>query len=82
VADRLLENLERRYLQLRDGPVEALAEEYRASLYRLDQPASFVRTADGSVFTGLIRGVTPEGRLRVESGAGEERFDLKEIRFL
>jgi hypothetical protein len=40
------------------------------------------RTASGEAFSGIIRGVTAAGRLRMETEKGEETFDLKGIRFV
>jgi len=81
VAGSLFECLERRYLQLKSGQREALKAEYERSLYRLGERSHFVRATNGVEFDGIIRGVTEEGRLRVETGAGEANYDLKEIKF-
>ena len=81
VSDKLLECLEQRYLQLKSGRREAIKGEYERHLYLLNVPAQFAR-ADGSVFTGTIRGVGTDGLLRLEHETGaEEAFDLKKIRF-
>jgi BirA family biotin operon repressor/biotin-[acetyl-CoA-carboxylase] ligase len=82
VADRLFECLERRYLQLKSGQHAAIKAEYEQSLFRLGEPAQFVRSADDTSFEGIIRGVTESGRLRIQTAAGEEVFDLKEVRYL
>jgi BirA family biotin operon repressor/biotin-[acetyl-CoA-carboxylase] ligase len=79
VAERLFECLERRYLQLKSGHRAAIKAEYEQTLFRLGEPSMFVRTADGSELSGTIRGVTEEGRLRVETDSGEEIYGLKEI---
>ncbi|MBK8193572.1 MAG: biotin--[acetyl-CoA-carboxylase] ligase [Lewinellaceae bacterium] len=82
VCDSLLECLERRYLQLKSGHREAIKAEYEGRLYRLGVPARYAR-ADGTAFSGIIRNVGTDGRLRVENETGQEEvFDLKEIRFL
>jgi BirA family biotin operon repressor/biotin-[acetyl-CoA-carboxylase] ligase len=77
----LLAELERHYLWLRGGG-EGLEEAYLGHLYRRDVPARFERTADGSTFDGRIRGVTPAGQLIVETAHGDERFDVRQLRFL
>jgi BirA family biotin operon repressor/biotin-[acetyl-CoA-carboxylase] ligase len=82
VAERLFECLERRYLQLKSGQQAAIKAEYEQSLFRLDEPSQFVRSADGSEFSGIIQGVTEAGRLRVETDFGEEAFEVKEVRFV
>jgi len=79
VADTLFECLERRYLQLKSGQRAALKAEYERHLFRFGVLAPYSRP-DGSHFEGTIRGVTNEGRLRMESADGrEETFGLKEL---
>ena len=79
VAERLLECLEHRYEQLRAGHRAALKSEYERSLLGFGETACYARP-DGSVFEGIVRGVTQEGRLRVEMADGrEETFGLKEV---
>jgi BirA family biotin operon repressor/biotin-[acetyl-CoA-carboxylase] ligase len=82
LAERLFMCLEQRYLQLKSGQRAAIKAEYEQSLFRLGEPSKFVRTADGSEFTGIIRGVTEAGRLRLETENEEEIFVLKEILFV
>lgn len=81
VAERLFEGVERRYLQLKAGQKAAIKVAYEQCLYRLNEPASFSRVADGQIFTGIIRGVTEAGQLRVETENGVQNFELKEVRF-
>ena len=82
LSDRLLECLEQRYLQLKAGRRAELKAGYERHLYRSGVPARYAR-AGGPEFTGTIRGVDPDGRLRVENESGrEEIFDLKQIRFV
>jgi len=82
VAERLFECLERRYLQLKSGGGPAIRAEYERHLLLANNPARFVRAADGVEFSGIIRGVTEGGRLRVETDAGEDTFEVKELRLL
>ena len=82
VAERLFECLEQRYLQLKSGGGSAIKAEYERHLSLANNPARFVRTADGVEFTGIIRGVTEGGRLRIETDAGEETFEVKELRLI
>lgn len=82
VAGRLFECLERRYLQLKSGQRAAIKADYEMALFRFGILSEFIRVADGSEFTGSVRGVTELGRLRVETGLGEETFEAKEIRFV
>jgi biotin-(acetyl-CoA carboxylase) ligase len=79
VADQLFECLERRYLQLKAGHRAAIKSEYEAQLWRRGESSRFVRTADGSVFEGVVLGVSERGLLRVETGSMVEEFDLKQV---
>lgn len=74
-------SLEQQYLQLKAGRFEAIKMAYEGLLYRRNQLSGFVRTADESSFEGIIRGVSPSGKLEVEVvDLGREFFDLKELR--
>jgi BirA family biotin operon repressor/biotin-[acetyl-CoA-carboxylase] ligase len=76
---RLLESLERRYLQLRAGQHEALRADYRRVLYRYDDWHPF--EVSGQRLTGRITDVTETGLLLLQLGDGQLRaFDLQEIR--
>jgi BirA family transcriptional regulator, biotin operon repressor / biotin---[acetyl-CoA-carboxylase] ligase len=76
---RLLECLERRYLQLRAGQVGALREAYLRALYRYGQPHPF--EVEGQPVTARIVGVDDDGRLMVELAGEQRRFGLQEIRY-
>ena len=78
LAARLLECLERRYLQLRAGQVGALRREYLQGLYRFQEVHPFV--IDGQTVSGQIVGVEDDGRLAVAIGNELRRFGLQEIR--
>lgn len=82
VAELLFECLERRYLQLKSGQRAAIKAEYERALFRLNESSKFVRTTDDSEFTGIIREVTEEGRLRIEAENGEETFEVKGVKFI
>jgi len=72
--------LEARYLQLKAGKIDSLKNDYYQTLYNFQIPAKYER-ADGQQFTGVITGISPEGRLCVRNEHGvEEMFGLKEIR--
>lgn len=75
----LCTNLEARYLQLKAGKIEDLKNDYYQTLYNFKIPAKYER-ADGQQFTGVITGISPEGRLCVQNERGvEEVFGFKEI---
>lgn len=79
----ILAALDRLYRELRQGRREALRREYHHALYRLDIPARY-GLPDGNTFTGILRGVNPEGLLEVEvpPDPGLQTFSLKGISFL
>ena len=63
----------------RDG----LRAAYERDLYRKDSPAPYRDLTTGEEFTGIIRGITPEGLLRVEKAEGPEKvFGFKEISYI
>ena len=78
VAARLLEALERRYLQLWAGQVGTLRRDYLQVLYRYQEIHPFV--IDGQLVSGQIVGVEDDGRLAVAVGSELRRFALQEIR--
>lgn len=75
----LLQAVEIRYLQLRDGKINRLKSDYKDNLYRLGEWHDF-KTSQGT-FHGRIEGVDEAGKLVVQSDAGTHPFDLKEINF-
>lgn len=82
VLERVVEHLNMRYAQLREGDVEALQEEYCRRLYRLNEEHWFA-LPDGSRFRGTIRGVEPSGALVVEENSGKTgSYLFKEIEFV
>ncbi|MFD2785391.1 biotin--[acetyl-CoA-carboxylase] ligase [Hymenobacter rubripertinctus] len=80
LAGRLLECLERRYLQLRAGRVGGLRADYLKVLYRFEQPHAY--EAGGQPLRGRIVGVDEAGRLALATGDQIRYFDLKEIRYV
>ena len=78
LAARLLECLERRYLQLRAGQVGTLRRDYLQALYRYQETHPFI--IDGQSVSGQIVGVEEDGRLAVAIGHELRRFGLQEIR--
>lgn len=80
VADCLYEGIERRYLQLKAGRLAAIKAAYEDLLWRRGELSTFVKITDDTLFQGIIEGITERGLLRVRTRAGEELFDLKELR--
>ena len=82
VLCRLLECLQNRYAQLREGDFEALQQEYCRRLYRLDEEHLFA-LPNGNRFRGTIRGVESSGALLVEDESGNiGSYLFKEIEFV
>ena len=79
-ARRLLECLERRYLQLRAGRLSQLRYDYLQCLYRYQEPHLY--EVDGRQVTGQIVGVEESGRLAVEINGQLRTFGLQEIRYI
>ncbi|MBC2839097.1 biotin--[acetyl-CoA-carboxylase] ligase [Robiginitalea sp. SC105] len=80
----VLDALEGKLLEsLRDPasrPLESIRRQYESRLFLKDQPGIFSSGAERE-FEGIIRGVGPQGRLRVERrGLGIRTYDFREIR--
>jgi len=80
LAARLLECLEKRYLQLRAGRVGELRRDYLAALYRYQEWHDY--EVAGQRLRGQIVGVEPDGRLAVQIGEEVQRFALQEIKYV
>ncbi len=77
----ICKQLEVDYLALKEDLTSDLQSRYLKNLYRINERASF-RT-DGNVFEGVIKGVTPNGCLKIRTLDHEElEFGIKEIEFL
>lgn len=60
-----------------------VAEKYLEHMYAFGESRTFIDCSDGKPFTGKITGVTPEGRLRIETAEGALReFAFKEVSFV
>ena len=80
VTCRLLELLEKRYIELRSVRHAKLKYEYLQSLYRYQETHPFI--VDGKRTEGCIAGVDEEGRLGVELDGELRFFGFKEIAFV
>ncbi|MDT0688873.1 biotin--[acetyl-CoA-carboxylase] ligase [Salegentibacter sp. F188] len=82
LLEDVLDSLNKR-LKLLSKPVKnALLEEYTSKMFKKNMVSAF-ELPDGSHMTGIIRGVTREGRLYVETEYSVfKTFDLKEIKLL
>lgn len=79
VLNELLENLEKRYLQLRAGKLADLKSEYLANLFGLGELRGF--TSRDITFEGVIKGVSETGELIVEVNNEKRNYNFKEISF-
>ena len=59
-----------------------LREAYERDLFQKDSPAQYVDLMTGKTFSGIIRGITPEGLLRIEAEGGEKTFGFKEVSYI
>ena len=61
---------------------KSLLQAYEQDLFQKDIPARYRDIAAEEEFTGIIRGVTPEGLLRIEAEGRERTFGFKEISYI
>ena len=68
----------RQKLELINLPEEQIIKLYEASLYRIGKPSTF--ETDGRLLTGIIRGVSLQGLLKVQLEDSQMAlYDLKTI---
>lgn len=77
---KLLEQVEKRYLQLKQGKVNELKEDYLQHMYWRNEPHRFA--AGGIEFEGKIIGTSETGLLQMETPEGVRTFDVKEVTYL
>ncbi len=80
LAELILLNLEKRYLQLKGRKTKELTELYQKRMYKFQSPHFFM--INGEKRIGIITGISPAGLLEVSLDDQMYRFDLKEIEFL
>lgn len=80
VFELIMQRLEVRYLQLREGKYDKLKEEYLAALF-LRGTESLFASAEQQ-FQGTILGIDEIGKLVVDTQAGVRAFGLKEITYV
>ena len=81
--EKVCGELEKRLPELdsREGR-DGLREAYERDLFQKDSPATYRDLATGEEFSGIIRGITPEGLLRVEAEGHERTFGFKEVGYI
>jgi BirA family biotin operon repressor/biotin-[acetyl-CoA-carboxylase] ligase len=80
VFEKLMMNIESRYLQLKQNKMEPLKEEYLNKLYWRNETREF--SSAGKNFKGNILGIDDSGRLSVDTEEGLKVFDIKEITYV
>lgn len=78
--EKLMGFLEKRYLQLRQGDIESLTNEYLKRLYWINEEHTF--SASENNFEGEIIGTDETGRLQIKSTEGIRTFDVKEVSYV
>lgn len=78
---KLLKNLQDYFKLYAEKGEEIINVEYESYLFRKDKPSTF-ELPNHSLFTGIIRGVTDAGKLRVQMEDETKEFVLKELRLL
>jgi BirA family biotin operon repressor/biotin-[acetyl-CoA-carboxylase] ligase len=82
VLRKMSKHLEVLYLQLKQGKMEQINEQYLGHLLYFAEETDFFDVEKGKEFRGRIVDVKEDGRLEILDQEGEKRlFDLKEIRF-
>jgi len=80
LLEKLLEKIEKRYLQLKQGKGEILKQEYYQRLYGYQENIWF--ESGKETFLGRIQGVDNLGRLQIQVGEDLRIYQFKEIQFL
>lgn len=80
LLSNLLKCIEYRYLQLKAGKTTQLKQDYLNVLLGYQKPLHYL--VNNERVTGIIRGVSANGKLQVEIKARVKEFDLKELSWL
>ena len=78
---KLIENIQKYFSLYSKKGEGVLNNAYESYLFRKDKPSTF-ELPDHTLFTGIIRGVTNAGKLRVQMEDATNEFDLKELKLL
>lgn len=78
----IIQNLQTKISYLANSSSERILENYEDVLFRRNKVSTF-ELANGKLFSGIIKGITPTGLLKVEvEDENLEIFDLKELKLL
>ena len=78
---KIIDKLKMYFKLYSENGSEFLNSEYESYLFRKDKPSTF-SSHDNSLFTGIIRGVSASGKLRVQMEDFNKEFDLKELKLI
>ncbi len=82
VLQIVLIEMKKVFLDLGKGNSAEIKMAYEKALFRKDKPSTF-ENREGQSLMGFIRGVSPDGKIRIElEGSILKEFDLKEIKLL
>ena len=76
----LIQKVELRYFQLKNGEIEQLRKDYLTKLYWKNELHVF--QSEGTYFNGRIVDVELSGKLMIEVEEGTRTFDFKEVSFI
>jgi BirA family biotin operon repressor/biotin-[acetyl-CoA-carboxylase] ligase len=81
ISEQLMDLLENRFFQLKQGGADLINNGYVQNLYKIDEESTF---SDGKIeFAGRIRGVSDVGELLIEMTDGSvETFGFHQIKML
>ena len=78
----LLNSIQNKFEMISDGEYEALRSQYEAILFRKDKAHTY-EDDQGENFMGIIKGVSPQGKLLIEKeDASMASFHFKEVKYL
>lgn len=78
---QICQSIEKRYLQLKAGKLQLLHDDYLKRLFRINELHQY--SIENQNFEGIIKGVTPTGRLTLQLLGGKLMdLDLKEVKFI
>lgn len=80
LAKELCSCLRQRMQQLHPSQYEALLQEYKSHLFRLQEPGLYL--LNGTYFQGIIRDVLPDGQLCLEKNGEMMQLGFGEITFV
>jgi BirA family biotin operon repressor/biotin-[acetyl-CoA-carboxylase] ligase len=80
ILTKLLENIEKNYLAIKEGHYDLLKKRYLKNLFRIEENHYYRR--NGELFIGKIIGIDENGQLGIESAGLVEYFGFKEIEFV